>query len=114
MKEFLMLIRGGQEKYDSVSPSEMQKHMEHWQQWMSGLAKEERLLGGQPLLKEGNTITEGGNKVIDRPFAEGKELVGGYLLIKADSLDQATMMAKGCPSFEYDCSVEIREIAPLA
>ncbi|WP_299184464.1 YciI family protein [uncultured Aquimarina sp.] len=114
MKEFLMLIRGGQEKYIIASPNEMQKHLEHWQEWMGGLTKEERLLGGQPLIKEGNTLLERGKKVIDRPFAEGKELVGGYLLIKADSLDQATTIAKGCPSFEYDCSVEIREIAPLA
>ncbi|WP_299315463.1 YciI family protein [uncultured Aquimarina sp.] len=113
MKEFLMLIRGGQEKYNSVSPEGMQKHMEHWQQWMSNLALEDKLVGGQPLMNEGSTLTEGGKKVIDRPFAEGKELVGGYLLIKADSLTQATKIAKDCPSFEYDCSVELREIAPM-
>ncbi|MFD2565445.1 YciI family protein [Aquimarina rubra] len=113
MKEFLILIRGGQEKYNTVSPSDMQKHMEHWQQWMGGLAKEDQLVGGQPLLNEGCTMTEGGKKITDRPFAEGKELVGGYLLIKADSADHATDIAKGCPSFEYDCSLEIREIAPM-
>jgi len=113
MKEFLMLIRGGQEKYDSVSPEGMQKHMEHWQQWMGSLAQEDKLVGGQPLMNEGTTMTEGGKKVKDRPFAEGKELVGGYLLIKADSLVHATEIAKDCPSFEYDCSVEVREIAPM-
>ncbi|WP_378176846.1 YciI family protein [Aquimarina sp. SS2-1] len=113
MKEFLILIRGGQEKYNTVSPNDMQKHMEHWQEWMGRLAKENNLVGGQPLVNEGNTMTEGGRKVTDRPFAEGKELVGGYLLIKADSLGHATDIAKGCPSFEYNCSLEIREIAPM-
>ncbi|WP_299898983.1 YciI family protein [uncultured Aquimarina sp.] len=113
MKEFLMLIRGGQEGYQSASPNEMQKNMEHWQKWMAGLAREERLVGGQPLVSEGNTLTGSKKAFTDRPFAEGKELVGGYLLIKAESLAEATEIAKGCPSFEYDCSVEVREIAPV-
>jgi len=108
-----MLIRGGQEKYRTNSPEEMQKHMEHWQEWMGGLVKQEKLLNGQPLMNKGRTITEQGKKITDRPFAEGKELVGGYLLIKADSLDHASEIATSCPSFEYDCSIEVREIAPL-
>ncbi|KAA1243912.1 YciI family protein [Aquimarina sp. RZ0] len=113
MKEFLILIRGGQEKYQNSALKEMQKHMEDWQQWMGTLAKEETLVGGQPLMNEGATLTEGGKKITDRPFAEGKEIVGGYLLIKADSMDLATKIAKECPSFEFDCSLEIREISPL-
>ncbi len=113
MKEFLFLIRGGEEKYQESSPEEMQKHMEHWQEWMGGLAKNEQLQGGQPLMDEGKTLVEKGAIVIDRPFAEGKDSVGGYLIIKADSLEQATNIAKGCPSFEYGCSVEVREISPM-
>lgn len=113
MKEFLLLIRGGQEKYQHSSPEEMQKHMEHWLQWMGTLSKEDRLVGGQPLMNEGATLTERGKKVTDRPFAEGKEIVGGYLLIKAGSLDHATEITKECPGFEFDCSVEVREISPL-
>ncbi len=113
MKEFLYIIRGGQEKYQTNSPEEMQKHMQKWQAWMGGLAQEGKLVGGQPLMSEGKTLTEGGAKVMDRPLAEGKELIGGYLLIKADSLDHAAKIAKDCPSFEYDCSVEVREISPM-
>ncbi|MEW7291252.1 YciI family protein [Aquimarina sp. 2304DJ70-9] len=113
MKEFLYLIRGGQEKYEKNSPEEMQKHMQHWQEWMGGLAQAGQLVGGQPLMTEGKTLSEGGAKVIDRPLAEGKELVGGYLLIKADSLEHAADIAKDCPSFEYGCTVEVREISPM-
>ncbi|WP_103070342.1 YciI family protein [Aquimarina sediminis] len=110
MKEFMFIIRGGEDKYSNTSPEEMQKHMQHWQEWMGGLAQAEQLVGGQPLMTEARTLTERGEKITDRPLAEGKELVGGYLIIKADSLDQAAQVAKGCPSFEYDCSVEVREI----
>ncbi len=113
MKEFLYVIRGGQEKYETNSPEQMQKHMEHWQRWMGGLAENKQLVGGQPLMTEGKTLIDGGSKIIDRPLAEGKELIGGYLLIKAESLDHATDIAKGCPSFEYGCSVEVREISPM-
>ncbi|TSE06087.1 YciI family protein [Aquimarina algiphila] len=113
MKEFMFIIRGGQEEYNANSPEEMQKHMEHWQSWMGGLAEKNQLIGGQPLMNEGKKLTEAGEKVIDRPFAEGKELVGGYLIIKADSLESAALIAKECPSFEYKCSVEVREISPL-
>ncbi len=113
MKEFLYIIRGGQEKYESKSPEEMQRHMEDWQHWMGGLAQKGQLVGGQPLMKEGKTLTDHGTKVIDRPLAEGKELIGGYLLIKAESLEQAAEIAKGCPSFEHECTVEVREISPV-
>lgn len=113
MKEFMFIIRGGEDKYSNASPEEMQRHMQDWQQWMGGLAKLEQLVGGQPLMTEGKTLTERGEKITDRPFAEGKELVGGYLIIKADSLDHAATIAKDCPSFEYDCSVEVREISPM-
>ncbi len=113
MKEFLLIIRGGHDEAGDRSPEEMQKHMEHWQRWMGGLAEKGMLVGGQPLMSEGKTLIEKGSKVIDRPLAEGKELVGGYLLIKADSLDHATDLAKDCPGFDYNCSVEVREISPM-
>ena len=112
MNEYLMIIRGG-EDLSTKSPEEMQEHMEAWGKWMGGLAEEGKLLGGQPLQKEGMTISEYGKKVTDRPLAEGKELVGGYILLKAGNLTDATNIAKGCPGIEHDCSIEVREIAPM-
>ncbi len=113
MKEFLLLIRGGHDDTGKRSPEEMQKHMEHWQQWMGNLAQQNLLVGGQPLMNEGKTLIERGEKVIDRPLAEGKELVGGYLLIRSNSLEEATNISKDCPGFEYGCTVEVREISPM-
>lgn len=48
--------------------------------------------------------------IIDGPFAEGKEVVGGNLIVKAADLDQATEISKDCPIFEYDGTVEVRPI----
>ena len=113
MKEYMLIIRGGEDVAAIKSPEEMQEHMQHWQKWMGGLANEGKFVAGQPLMTEGKSLTENGSKLIDRPLAEGKELVGGYIILKADSLDQATKLAKGCPGFEHDCTIEVREIRPM-
>ena len=114
MKEFLYLIRGGQDEMQNASPEYMQAHMEKWSKWMGGMAEKGLLVGGQPLEYAGKTLIDSGTKVIDRPLAEGKELIGGYLIVKAENLDEATILAKGCPGFEHDgTSIEVREIAAM-
>ena len=113
MKEYLYIIRGGDDIAAMKSPEEMQAHMQEWQKWMGGLAEKGRFGGGQPLMNEGKAIVDSGNKLIDRPLAEGKELVAGYIIVKADSLEEAAAMAKGCPGFEHQCTIEVREIRPM-
>lgn len=113
MNEYLLLIRGGEDVSPTSSPEEMQAHMQQWQKWMGGLAKEGKFVAGQPLMNEGKTLVEAGKRIIDRPLAEGKELVGGYIILKAGSLDEATELSKGCPGFEHNCTVEVREIKPM-
>ena len=97
----------------TLSPEEIQSHMKDWETWMGNLAQKGKLVGGEPLHKDAKTLTERGTKVTDRPLAEGKELVGGYILVNADSLNEATSLAEGCPGFHMDCSIEVRQIAKL-
>ncbi|MEQ9062801.1 MAG: YciI family protein [Vicingaceae bacterium] len=112
MKDYLYIIRGG-EDLSNKSPEYMEKHMKDWQTWMGGIAQAGKLVGGQPLNNEGMTLVENGSKVIDRPLSEGKELVGGYLIFKANNLAEATELGKECPGFEHGCTLEVREIAPM-
>lgn len=113
MKDFMFIIRGGDDLEQTQSLEEMQAHMEDWQKWMGTLAEKGQLIGGDPLQKEAISLTERGHKVTDRPLAEGKELIGGYILVKANSLQEAAEMAKGCPGFEHNCTIEVREIQPM-
>lgn len=106
----MYIIRGGDELAATKSPEEMQAHMADWQKWIGGLAESGKFLAGDPLAPEGSAVLDMGKKVIDRPLVEGKEVVGGYLIVKATSLNEATEMAKGCPGFEHDCTIEVREI----
>jgi hypothetical protein len=112
MKEFLYLFRGGDAgDMDPIqSPEQWEKHMIQWKKWMVSLAEQGKLTGGQPLNKEGKVLTGSGKKITDGPFVEGKEIVGGYLLVKANDLKEATELAKGCPIFDNNGIVEVREI----
>lgn len=112
MNQYMYIIRGG-EDMENYSPEEMAAHMEDWQKWMGGLAEQGKMVGGEPLMNEAKSLIDGGKTVVDRPLTEGKELVGGYIIVKADSLDEATEMAKGCPGFDHDCTIEVREIRPM-
>lgn len=109
----MFIIRGGDDVAAMKSPEEMQQHMQDWATWFGGMAEAGKFVGGQPLVREGKSLIDSGHRVIDRPLAEGKEIVGGYVIVKADTLDEATEMAKGCPGFEHDCTIEVREIMPM-
>lgn len=113
MNEYLYIIRGGDEELATKSPEEMQAHMQDWQKWMGGLAEAGKFVGGQPLMPDAKSIIEGGAKVVDRPLAEAKEMVGGYLIMKAENLQDATELGKGCPGLEHNCTIEVREIRPM-
>lgn len=107
MTDYLFLFRGGDM---NLSPEEMQKHLQKWGTWIKGIADQGKFKGGDPLGK-GAKVIEGKKKIVtDGPYAESKEMVGGYLLIQANDLNEATEMAKGCPTYEIDGSTEVREV----
>lgn len=98
----------------SLSPEEVQAHMGEWQVWMQGLAEKGQLIDGEPLHGKGKQVTGGGKVVTDGPFAEGAEIVGGYLMVNATSMEEATEISKGCPILQAeDGNIEVREIQVL-
>lgn len=110
MSQFLYLFRGAK-AMDTYSPEEMEVHMGKWKAWMGGLAQQGTLLGGSPLDKGGSVLTAGGSVVTDGPYAEGKEVVGGYIMVEAASLAEAIEISKQCPIFESeDAKLEVREV----
>ena len=114
MKEYMFFFRGGYSHTEEHSPEAAQAHMQKWMQWMGSLAQQGKLAGAQPLNATGRKIAGTQKVVTDGPFMEGKEMVGGYLICKADTYDEAVEIAKGCPVLEYsDGNVEIREIQEL-
>jgi hypothetical protein len=56
-------------------------------------------------------VRDGRSRVVDGPFAEAKEMVGGFFLVDCTTHDEALAIAKRCPAAEW-CTVEVRSLAP--
>src|SRR5580704_6641391 len=98
MADFLYLYRGGQRGW---TPEESQQIMQKWMAWFKDLTASGNLKdGGQPLEADGKVVRGKGDPVIDGPFAEAKDLVGGYTVVSADTLARAAELARGCPILE--------------
>jgi len=108
MKDYLMLIRGGDGRMEDLTEEQKGAHMAAWGQYMGKLKENGNLAGGLPLTTDGRLLTNDG-ATEDMVKSEAGEVVGGYLLLKAKDYDHALELAKGCPVFEHDGSLEIRE-----
>ena len=113
MSNFLYLFRGGDARRVQQSPEEMQEHMQKWGMWMGNLKEKGQLVDGLPLGSGGKVVEKAGEIITDGPFAEGAEIVGGYLIVTANDLDGAVEISKGCPIFEHEGTVEVREIMSM-
>ncbi len=113
MAKYLYLFRGGDQNMASASPEESQIHLQKWGVWMQDLAEKGKLIDGLPLTRDGKVVEKSGEVIHDGPFTEGTEIVGGYMLINADSFDEALKISKGCPIYEYNGTTEVREIMKL-
>ncbi len=82
-----------------------------WKTWMEELAKQDRYSGGQRLTRNGSVLKGQEKQITDGTYTESKEIVGGYMAIKANDLNDAIETAKGYPIFDYGGSTEVREVA---
>ena len=113
MSEFLYLYRGGDRP--SGSPDQMQRQMQTWMAWMKELGDKGHLKNpGHPLERGGKLVKGPQKTVTDGPFAETKDVIGGYTLVEAADLAQAVELTGGCPIFEVGGAVEVRPIMKMS
>jgi hypothetical protein len=87
--------------------------VQKWTAWLKSLADQGYLVDrGHPLERSGKVI-DGGKVITDGPFAEAKDLVGGFSLVKARDVSQAAQLALGCPILERGGQVEVRPVMKL-
>jgi hypothetical protein len=111
MKEYLLLLRGGTPT-SSLTETQIKAELQAWGAYMGNLGKKGQLVAGLPLVSGGALVSAEGTKAEPvKSAAEG--IVGGYLIIKADSLEQATEIAKACPHIAGQGNIEVREMAPM-
>jgi len=110
MKEFMLLFRSDYKNMQYSSPEEWQAVAKKWQDWIKGIAaKDKWVAAGTQLSPEGKVIRPNGI-ITDGPYAETKESLLSYCVIKAESLEEAAKLSEGCPVFETGGTVEIREM----
>jgi len=109
MNEFLLIFRRAfKSPEDQPSPEMLQDSIKQWQDWFGGIAAQDRLV--RPLQRwdiDGVIVGAEGN-VINGPYAEIKESIGGLILIRAKDYAEAAEIAKGCPILALGGNVEIR------
>src|SRR5581483_5284532 len=82
-----------------------------WMDWFRRLSEEGKVLAGNPLGPEGKVLSQhNGRIVVDGPFVEAKETIGGYFLLRADTIDEAAAIARQCPGLPYGVLVEVRPV----
>jgi len=108
MAKFLFVYRRVADAANKMSPEEMQQHMQKWHAWIAeGLQQGWMLDRGNGLRQEGRVVNAK-QVVLDGPFVESKEIVGGFSIVQADTIEEAAELAKGCPALLTGGSVEVR------
>jgi hypothetical protein len=107
--EYLLLFRNNA-WHKQLSPEEIQRVMTDWMSWFDGLIAEGRCLGGQSLEHHGLVIRGTERSVTDGPYAEAKESVAGYFILRVAGEAEAVEIAGRCPGLPYGCTVEVRKL----
>jgi hypothetical protein len=114
MDEFILVFRHEDGK-KLASPEQIQIWMKQTTDWIGSIAAQNKFISGTGLpFEDARTITtkSSGKVVTNGPFGDIKETIGGFIMVKADSVEEAVEFAKGCPVLQGEGnSVEVRKIA---
>jgi hypothetical protein len=112
MAKFLFVYRGTSGAESKMPPDQMQQVMQKWFAWIGEAMQKGWMVDpGDGLTEEGKVVQA--KVVSDGPFVESKEIVGGYSVVEAETIEAASEYAKGCPALLYGGSVEVRRLAGL-
>jgi hypothetical protein len=111
MDEFMLIFRH-QDGSKVASPEQIQIWMKQTMDWIGSIAAQNKFVEGNGLPFEDAKVVRHNNMVTNGPFGEIKETIGGYIVVKAASVDEAVEFAKGSPVLQGEGnSVEVRRVA---
>ncbi|HTL72576.1 MAG TPA: YciI family protein [bacterium] len=107
---YLLLFHSG-EWWKDLGREELEKYLAQSNAWLEKLMTTGQAKGGQALARTGTIISgKNGRTVTDGPFAESKEVIGGYLLLDVGTFEEAVAIAKTAPMIALGTSVEVRPL----
>ncbi|MEO1022977.1 MAG: YciI family protein [Bacteroidota bacterium] len=108
MNKYLILLFDHEDMYANSSPQDMQEEVALHGQWIEELG--DHYVGGEALQESSRSIRGAQHVVSDGPFIESKEIIGGFYMLQAKDLEEATELAKGCPTLRLGGGLEIRPV----
>jgi hypothetical protein len=116
MSQFLYLYRmnPAERQASTGTPERAQQNMQRWLAWMKDLDARGHLKDrGQPLEQGGKVVRGQQKTVTDGPYAEAKDVIGGFSLIEARDIEQAVELSRGCPILDGGGAVEVRPVMKM-
>ncbi|MBO6622243.1 MAG: hypothetical protein JJ892_13800 [Balneola sp.] len=111
MKKYMLILFEEENMYTDFSPEEMQKEIGEHMKWIETLG--DHYDSGEPLMPHAKSVKGKDKVVTDGPYIESKELVSGFYILNAESLDEATELSKGCPVLRLGGNIEVREVMKM-
>jgi hypothetical protein len=116
MNQYLLILRDDPAVFHQMSPQQIQQVFAKYVAWRTRMQEAGRLVGGNKLEDStGRVLTaspSSGMRITDGPFAESKEVIGGYFMISADTYEDAVELCRDCPHLEYG-AVEVRRVEKM-
>jgi hypothetical protein len=113
MNQYLLILRDDPTVFQELSPQQIQEVFAKYVAWRTRLQEAGRLVGANKLEDgTGRVLSAGPSsamRITDGPFAESKELIGGYFMVNADSYEDAVELCRDCPHLEYG-AIEVRRV----
>ncbi len=117
MPNFMLILHDDPSAFSGdITPAQMQAVIAEYQAWAGKLAAAGALVGGEKLTDEGGkrmSLVAGKPRVVDGPYAEAKEVIGGYYTIQAESYDHAVELCADHPHLQYGARIDIRQVHEL-
>jgi hypothetical protein len=114
MNDFLLIFRQDPiTRSVAPSPEQLQNMMKVWQNWMGSIAAQNKLVSSGNRLAMGGKVVKPGGIITDGPFVEIKEAIGGYIVVRTETLEEAAELSKDCPILAMGGNVEVRAIVPM-
>lgn len=113
MSVFMLFLHEDLGQFDNRSEAEMMKVIGEYSAWAKSLHEKDQHAGGEKLTDDPGKVMRNRNGkigVTDGPYAETKELIGGYFAIKAANYDEACRIAESCPHLKYGGRIEVRMV----
>ena len=116
MNQYLIILRDDQTAFHQMSPQQIQQVFAKYGAWRTRLQEAGRLAGGNKLEDgTGRVLSAGPSsemRITDGPFAESKEVIGGYFMVNADTYEDAVELCRDCPHLEYG-AIEVRRVEKM-